>query len=55
MASPACGLIFSQKFQYLAMAKSSLDSLIISFYDKDQKLLYEGTFNTSDFTIQKKE
>lgn len=45
----------SQKFQYLAMAKSSLDSLIISFYDKDQKLLYEGTFNTSDFTIQKKE
>lgn len=45
----------SQKFQYLAMAKSSLDSLIISFYDKDQKLLYEGTFNTSDLTIQKKE
>lgn len=44
-----------QKFQYLAMAKSSLDSLIISFYDKDQKLLYEGTFNTSDLTIQKKE
>ena len=45
----------SQKFQYLAMAKSSLDSLIISFYDKDQKLLYEGTFNTSDLIIQKKE
>ncbi len=45
----------SQKFQYLAMVKSSLDSLIISFYDKDQKLLYEGTFNTSDLTIQKKE
>lgn len=45
----------SQKFQYLAMAKSSLDSLFISFYDKDQKLLYEGTFNTSDLTIQKKE
>ncbi len=45
----------SRKFQYLAMAKSSLDSLIISFYDKDQKLLYEGTFNTSDLTIQKKE
>lgn len=44
-----------QKFQYLAMAKSSLDSLVISFYDKDQKLLYEGTFNTSDLTIQKKE
>ena len=44
-----------ERFQYLAMAKDSLSSLVICFYDKDEKLLYEGTFNTADLTIQKKE
>lgn len=44
-----------ERFQYLAMAKDSLGSLVICFYDKDQTLLYEGTFNTADQTIQKKE
>lgn len=44
-----------ERFQYLAMAKDSLSSLVICFYDKDQTLLYEGTFNTADLTIQKKE
>ena len=44
-----------EKFRYLAVAESSLEELIICFYDKDGKLLCEAHFNSSDLTIRKNE
>ena len=40
-------------FKYLPAASNSLQELVISFYDNNGKLLYEGTFNTDDQMIYK--
>lgn len=45
----------TETFKYLAAAESSLDDLIISFYDDQEQQLYEAQFRSSDGTIQKKE
>lgn len=47
-------LLIKEKFRYLAAIESSLDDLIICFYDESGSLLYEARFISSNQTLRKK-
>lgn len=40
-------------FQYLSLVQSSMEELIIVFYDKEHKVLYEGYFDTVNKKLMK--
>lgn len=40
-------------FVYLGLASGGLDELVITFYDKDENLMYKAKFQTTDKTLRK--